>query len=116
MTRDACDAEPAAAVAPDPVPLAQVRRHADSFSGQSDFWVILLRARALCTVLLPAALIPFTSFGPGRHVIAVIAGLVGTAANLTMLRRLRAGRSLRAHLAVTDIATVLTAMVFLPAG
>jgi diguanylate cyclase (GGDEF)-like protein len=88
----------------------------DAESSQRDFWIVLLRARALCTVLLPAALIPFTSFGPGRHLVAVLAGLVGVAANLTMLRRLRAGRSLRGHLAVTDIATVLTAMAFLPAA
>lgn len=88
----------------------------DALVGRPDFWVLLLRARAACTVLLPVALAAFPVFGPDRVRLACAATLSATVANLVLLRRVRRHQSIRGLLATFDVASVLAVIAVAPAA
>lgn len=96
-------------------PVRTGRNEAHDLTERPDFWVLLLRARAVATVLLPLALVAFPVFGPDRFVLACAVGVVGTSINLALLQRVRGGHPIGGMLACFDVASVLLVVAFAPA-
>ncbi len=79
------------------------------------FWEQLLRVRLVAAAALCAIVAVLPVIGPDRLVLAAVTLAGCTGANLWLLRRVRAGKGVRAQLAVADISTTLVVIALAPA-
>lgn len=80
------------------------------------YWVQLLRARLVASVVLSATLAALPALGPNRFLAAAIALVAGVTVNLALIRRVRRGLAIRTRLAFSDLGTVVAVIALAPAA